>query len=1765
MAIQTDISGSPYFDDYDAEKNYHKILFKPKVAVQTRELNQLQSILQAQVERFGDNIFKSGTIIDGCNFSYHNSIPYVKIKDIETNGTRVIVDNYKGYYAKNSANLISQIIEVGSGFETTDNKNTLFVNYLNSGNTLNVYSYSADDILTIYNPSGILEKVNINDGSVGFSNNDDVIVLSAIAITNTTGGSTFSNTFSAGDIITNTISANAEIVEVDTTSDPSSVILRIKPLSSDLVLSTANTTMWTFSSNDSFSSDNGEVGIVSNIIGSGAECTLSTSSVGSINKIIVTEKGTGYSIDPTISILSHTATAGQIDNLDLIAQTYFSRITIMPQSAVPVGLGYGVTIDQGVVYQKGYFIKVPSQFLIVSRYEEPDELVVGFITSEEIIDSNKDSDLLDNVLGNSNETAPGADRLKLTSSLEVLTKSEAERDTEFLAIIEFSGGKPYQQRKQTQYNIINDELSRRTYEESGNYVLDEFLLNTSSETNFTDEANTFIAVIDPGTAYINGYRVTSDYSYNLSIEKGKDLISSGISSSLNYGSYIKIKELGGMFKFNTGDQIELYNGQNQYLRLYAGQDVTNPSSDIIGYARIRSIAHESGIPGTRSATYRLYIFDIQMNSGKSFSDIRSVYYNGINKAVGDIVTVTDPLTSRISCQLYDSKLSAMVFKNGVDATKTITSESYIYRTINESLTANSAGYIVFNTGVSETFPYSSGLLTTAQERELLVTPLANGEASANMSGSFQVFSYNTSMVGSGSSFLSDLSPGDWVKVSNTGSNVIVQIASIANNTYATLTANASANIIANGVVYFPQFVPLSLEQTSRYANVSASSNQMTIYIGSALNTDLNVAVVYNVRTSASQVDKTVHRDKYVRIKLANNEANTSGPWALGVPDVFRLKNVYVANCSEITLSINAVANVANSTDFINYTNHTFSNGDTVLYIGGTYTIPGLSNNTSYFVLSTNSSGFSLSSDGTTPISINSSATNDVSHTFTGSPLYFGANTYSVLDVTNSFYIDHNQTENYYNTSYLYLTPDASITLTNNDILLVKFDAFTHAADAGIKHIESYNIDDTITLENSNTTINTLEIPQLYSTQDVYYDLRDCVDIRPHVILTANLTANSLTSYTINPTEPDANNKFSSTDKKFPAPESNFSANVEYYIGRIDRVIIDKNGEIRSIKGEPGTENIPNEPINSLTINILKIPAYPSYPLSLSEETVKFADTKIANEKYLFKRLKDFRVKTTFTTVNIREEQPKVYRMSDIGSLDRRISDLEYYVALTMAENNIKNKTIPSSIDASLERFKYGFFVDTFNDSIYSDINHPEYNASIIDGDLIPNYNEMNLEFKFNTANSEISTLVRGSKFITSAYEEYTLINQNVATDGPVSSSNTTTNTTISQVLTSFDVINRTTNYSVSGDIYEDWAFTFSNTAYSPVELFMNCTDNDTAVVVFQSQTASYNSSTIVTSSQYATPNLKYTPYVKAGGKAYLVGGRSRWENDTGFRSGGPTLAGSLWIEDSYKMSWNHNPLNGKYYIIRVYKGGHLVTPSNDAPKGSYAFRLWFPVDVESGKGYAQTVSSPNNFQYHGTTILSQTVNPVLMSTMSTQSFASTGQSSSSFYPNLNLKTTSSNIISNILGYEFDVYGLRPNTLHRVYLDKTDLTSTSILRNINGTSNITTWLSSYPSSLGGLLATDGYGKMSVLSFKVLTLGSSIFQQNNLLMNSLSNISQILVCSTDITPTDIANNFESYKRAKSFSFAKVIAKTIKQSSINNGNNIIPYTTVSLIVNN
>ena len=121
MTLETDLSRSPYFDDYDQTKNFYRVLYRPAVAVQTRELNQMQTILQDQIDKFGRQIFKEGSVVEGCAFVFDNNYNYVKINDNYSNGTAISsLTDFLNTTITNTNGLTSIVLNTLPGFQSQE-------------------------------------------------------------------------------------------------------------------------------------------------------------------------------------------------------------------------------------------------------------------------------------------------------------------------------------------------------------------------------------------------------------------------------------------------------------------------------------------------------------------------------------------------------------------------------------------------------------------------------------------------------------------------------------------------------------------------------------------------------------------------------------------------------------------------------------------------------------------------------------------------------------------------------------------------------------------------------------------------------------------------------------------------------------------------------------------------------------------------------------------------------------------------------------------------------------------------------------------------------------------------------------------------------------------------------------------------------------------------------------------------------------------------------------------------------------------------------------------------------------------------------------------------------------------------------------------------------------------------------------------------------------------------------------------------------------
>jgi len=1253
MPISKNLTTSPYFDDFDSDKDYYRILFKPSTAVQVRELNQLQTILQNQIEEFGDVVLKRGTLLDGCQATFNDELPFVKILDVTEKGSVASVPSYVDLFVRGTnANVVARIVDGVNGFESqTPDLKTLYLRYLNSGVNSNKDVFEPEETLEVYNRDFRLYDIAINNGSTSFSNADRVVILSAIAVQNTTGGKTFGSSFVVGESLTQPGGQQVELIAADSVSNNEFVILQIKPLDADL--STSNTSAWSLNTSQTIIGANStnEAAIVE-YVGSGASATFATTPGGTIDTIVVTSGGSGYTKLPFVGISSQTASNTNVSTLSLLPANYLARVTVANNTFVPVGTGYSMTISEGKIYQKGYFLNVEPQSVIVEKYSNmPSDIAVGFETIETIANSSVDASLLDNAAGFLNQNAPGADRLQLTPRLVVKSDAASEGDSQFLPIYRFSEGRPYSQRTTPEYNKIADELAKRTYEESGNYVLNPFEMTTRSTASISNSDTSFAYLIDPGLAYINGYRVETLRNFAKNVDKSRNTAAvTNTSIDVVYGSYVRVNEFAGLPSYNTGDIFELHSTPGLSLSVGNGA-IVGPNTQI-GTARIRSVVSELGSQGNSKSSYRVYLYDIRMNRGASFESVRSIYSTNF---IADVITELDPRNDSKSIAVLKDKNKSSLLFSVKRPLKSISNLDYTFRTTRSNVAISSNGVITVVPESGASFPYA-GTLSTLEKTELTVVPENNLVANSDLSGT--VSATNTTITGFGTSFLTELRVGDYVLVGTD----IAAITSIANNTSARYEPEGELNNLnsENFKKIHPANIPLPIANSS---NISASvgATNLTIDIGMNLTSANTVGIIFNQKyENTPSVDKPATRKAYVKIQANTNSNGVNGPWCLGVPDVIRLRNVYA--------------------------------GD------------------------------------------NTSATN----------------------ITNEFIVDVNTNESFYDLSLLVKKPKSAYTIGSDDILLVEFDCFEAASDYGVKTINSYTINDELSLSqldvDANNSINTAELGEVI-LKDRYYDLRESIDFRPVVKATASI-ALTPAGATINPTVANTSDFFVANDIQFPTPEGDAFFDVEYYLPRVDTILINGTGEFEFLLGREINTFNPNQ----FPLYRVDVPAYPSYPKNLSFEMSQILDKKISSGTFSSRRLDRFSI----TSEEIRR-QTRGYTMEDIAKLDRRIAILEYYANLSETENKISQLSIPSTIDSTLERFKFGFFVDNFATYNFTDVDSPEHNSTIYEYVLQPATINYSVPLRVAT---ESKKYLKGTE-IHFPYSRKKLLSQSFATTGPV--------------------------------------------------------------------------------------------------------------------------------------------------------------------------------------------------------------------------------------------------------------------------------------------------------------------------------------------------------------------------------------------------------------
>ena len=1185
MPQSTNLNKSPYFDDFSQDKNYYKVLFKPGNTVQARELTTLQSILQNQIETFGNGFFGNGGVVVPGGFTYDPNFTCI---EIETFYNGINVEDYfenligKQIKGKNSE-IKAKVVKVLSSSESERETTTLYITYLNSSSNLDTNSFTGNT----------------------FENGEELITLEDFEV-----GNTF-------------IFTNSEFARV----------LSVEGRSSSSIASAAK-------------------------------------------------------------------------------------------------------IASGIYFIRGYFVNIEEDILILDQYSNTPSYRIGFEVSEDIVDSNEDPSLNDNAQGFSNFAAPGADRLKISTTLIKKPLSDFN-DENFIEIFRVDSGSIKIIKSSDKFNEITDILARRTFDESGNYYVNPFSVElVESLDNYqgnkgyykdeektpqgsTANENLSLLKISPGKAYIKGYEVPAG-GVLIDYPKPREVLTESSSTSFSGGDLIRVNNVKNIpnVGLTTTFAVSLFN-----KRLIA-----NSTSGIstIGFARVYNIESHNTSYESPASQFNLYLFDIQtytvINLSGSISSLRvGSLVKGLNS--GSFGYVKEINSTEVTLYQVSGRFSPGEAVSVDEIASSVTISSINDYSIDDVKSiGNDATGFVCDTLLSKERIISGPFTFTVE------------------SGSGTISKDN------GSSFASSLKVNDIIKYSRSGinSSIYVGVTSI----FATKN---SINFEVNSTVPNVNSSNIGVSTSYQIQNISViRPTVVPTQGGSSLYSELNNQNVSELRTSGSNI--------YVKVKYDNVEKSgttltlqtLTGDYSYSAFDEERY--IVVNADGSIENLTNATFTRSNGNKSASFTNLSSTSGpckvittqiktnvsskfkkwnrceslevvktkySTPLNVGLAYTgIYGTRVEDSEISLNypdiIEVHGIFESSTTSSPSLPWISITGLTSPNSITSDLIIGELIIGETSGAAAIYAEQK------NNSQAYIIYKNDNVFLKNEIIKFKesgYEATISSVNVGDKNIlQDYSLDngqrkqyydigriirkdiskipsarlkiyfDYFSFESTDygDIISASSYPKvLYGNKiPVYNNTRntDVIDIRPRV--SAYDTSSQISPFDFSSRIFSASG---SNSIQIISPNEDITFDYDFYLPRIDKLVLDREGNFNLILGE--SREFPIEPI-------------------ISSEVLDVAT--IVASPYVF---------DVNTDVDIVLTDHKRFTMKDIRGLEDRITNLEYYTSLSLLELQTKDLLIEDS--DGLNRFKSGFFVDDFSTTLSSDIENINYRANISNSTLSP--------------------------------------------------------------------------------------------------------------------------------------------------------------------------------------------------------------------------------------------------------------------------------------------------------------------------------------------------------------------------------------------------------------------------------------------------------------
>jgi hypothetical protein len=402
-----------------------------------------------------------------------------------------------------------------------------------------------------------------------------------------------------------------------------------------------------------------------------------------------------------VKIISGTAFAAG-ENITTSPGTVYSA-TI--QNTSPFNNAMVFSIDSGIFFVDGKFIYLEAQTINVEKYTNTSSKNIGLVLNESIITSDDDSSILDRAQGSPNYAAPGADRY--AASLTLTVKDLADDVDNFIEIARVVDGALVVNQDKTVYSEIGKELARRTYDESGDYTVKKWPIQILDDVTDPEDPTKFTVALDPGKAYVKGYEFGTINQTFLTLDRARDFDQAdNIDVSTTYGNYVYVTSVFGAFSTNAASSaystVEIHNVE---------RTLVSSSSTKLGTARVRFVNWLSGTPGT-TAKYKMYLFDIVMDSGKFFKDAESIIINSASPTSGANI---DTLSK------VGGSSGGDAFLSGADSPGLVfTVPNNYVKTIRDSLNTTQSDYDIQRTFTSVSFTSGSASISTANGLERFI-------------------------------------------------------------------------------------------------------------------------------------------------------------------------------------------------------------------------------------------------------------------------------------------------------------------------------------------------------------------------------------------------------------------------------------------------------------------------------------------------------------------------------------------------------------------------------------------------------------------------------------------------------------------------------------------------------------------------------------------------------------------------------------------------------------------------------------------------------------------------------------------------------------------------------------------------------------------------------------------------------------------------------------------------------------------------------------